>query len=303
MTRKAPEISVVIPAYDEPGFLEQAAASVAEQEVVELELIVVDDGSSRPLEPALARVREQLGERLIFVRQENAGGSAARNRGVELARGEWVAFLDHDDVWLPDKLARQLDAARRAPEAALVYCAFESFGEGVPARVRPVGAPSGNILDALIEDTWIRTLSIVMVRRDALGDEPWFQPRYRYANDIDLYYRIAERHPAVFVDFVGVRKRSHPGQASHNALESHDEYAEIVERLSARLGPGTSSRRTQRIRRRLARHRRGAAKAARAQGGFRTSRERYVQAMRLEPFRPGAWVGWLGARLKERDEG
>ena len=294
MTRQAPEISVVVPAYDEPELLEMAADSVAGQESVELELIVVDDGSSRPLEPSLARARKQLGERLIFVKQANAGGSAARNRGVELA------FLDHDDVWLPDKLARQLGAARRAPEAALVYCAFETFGEGVPARVRPVDAPSGDILDALIEHTWIRTLSVVMVRRDALGDEPWFQPRYRYANDVDLYYRIAERHPALFVDFVGVRKRLHPGQASHNTLESHDEYAEIVQRLAARLGPGADGRRAQRIRRRLARHRRGAAKAARARGEFPLSRERYHEAVRLEPWRPNAWLGWLIASLKAR---
>ncbi len=301
MTPNAPDVSVIIPAYAEPEFLREAAASVAAQQNVRFELIVVDDGSPESVEPALADVRAQLGERLQFVRQENAGGAAARNRGVALARAPWVAFLDHDDVWLPDKLARQLAAAREHPEAALVYCALERFGgSGKERPIFPIDAPSGDILDALLEDTWIRTLSVVMIRRDALGNERWFDPAYRYANDIDLYYRIAERHAAVFLDEVQVRKRSHTRQASGNTLESHEEYAAIVERLAERLRPEPGAPRARRIRERLARHHRGAGKAALAIGRFELSRDRYRESLRLRPFQPRAWRGWLAASLAAR---
>lgn len=303
MTPSAPDVSVVIPAYAEPEYLREAAASVADQQDVEVELIVVDDGSPESLEPALADARRRLGDRLVFARQENAGGAAARNRGVELATAKWLAFLDHDDVWLADKLSRQLDAARLHPEAGLVYCAYQRFGDGARRGVHPTGAPSGDLVDALLEHTWIRTLSVVMVRRDALGDERWFDPAYRYADDIDLYFRLAERERAVFVPEALVRKRSHERQASRNALESHDEYVAIVERLRRRLGPDLGPARSGRIRRRLARHRRGAAKAALAQGDFQLSERRYRESLRLQPLRPGAWRGWIAARLAARRSG
>lgn len=300
MTLKAPDVSVIIPAYAEPGFLREAVASVVAQRDVELELIVVDDGSPESLEPALSDARSQLGERLHFIRQENAGGAAARNRGLEQASAPWVAFLDHDDVWLPDKLAGQLREAREHPEAALFYCAFERFGGEKQRPIFPIGAPSGDLLDALLENTWIRTLSVVLIRRDALGDESWFDVAYPHANDIDLYYRIAARHPCVFVDEVYVRKRSHDRQASSNQLESHEEYAAIIERLAQRLSASPGSPRDRLLRRRLARHRRGAGKAALARADFELSLAHYRASLRLQPFQPRAWRGFLAATVAAR---
>ena len=301
MTPGTPDVSIVIPAFDEPEFLAEAVASVGDQRGVTFELIVVDDGSSRPLGPALTDLRPRIGRRLVYERQEHAGGAAARNRGVQLARAPWVSFLHHDDAWLPNKLARQLAATHEHPDAAFVYCAYERFGEGASRGRHPVAAPSGDILDALLEETWIRTLSAVMVRRDALGVEPWFDPAYRYASATDFTFRLAERHAALFVDATLVLKRSHPRRESRrDPLASHDESATIVERLQSRLRPAPGSERDHRIQRRLAQHRRKAAEAAYAIGDFHLSRRRYRESLRLRPSQLAAWRGWLAAWISER---
>lgn len=105
------DVSVVIPAYDAEGFLARAVESVLGQSIPPREILVVDDGST----DGTADVARRLGERIRYLRQENAGPSGARNRGIGAAAGEWVAFLDADDWWLPRRLERGLAVAGRYP--------------------------------------------------------------------------------------------------------------------------------------------------------------------------------------------
>ena len=292
-----PTVSVVIAAYDEPEMLREAIESVADQDFRDFELIVIDDGSSRDLGPAIEMASVRLGERLRIERQLNAGAAAARNRGVELARGRWVALLDHDDLWLPNKLTRQLAAAAAHPEAAMIYCQYRGFGEGVGNKISPPHGASGRILADLLDSTLIRTLSVVLIRRDVFGQQPWFDSRYRYANDIDLYYRLAQRHPVAFVEEVLVRKRSHPAQASRNRLEAHDESVSIVRRLRASLGDAVDAPLERAMRNRLCRHLLGAAKAAKARGDRALSHRRYAELLESNRLHLRGWRGWLSTRF------
>jgi hypothetical protein len=139
----------------------------------------------------------------------------------------------------------------------------------------------------------IRTLSVVLIRRDALGQEPWFDPRYRYANDIDLYYRLARRHPIEFVEEVLVRKRSHPAQSSRNLLEAHDESVAIVKRLRERLGDSIDASLNRSMRNRLRRHLLGAAKAAKERGDTELSHRRFAELLENYPLHLRGWRGWL----------
>ena len=157
----SPRVSVIVPAYDAPEFLAEALASVASQDLDDYEVIVVDDGSPRDLRAAAESAG--LGSRLHFVRQANAGGSAARNRGIAMARGTLLAFLDHDDRWLPPKLARQVAELDAHPTAAMVFCRYRKFGRRTSPEGHPTSAPSGFVLPALVRDTLIRTLSVVMI--------------------------------------------------------------------------------------------------------------------------------------------
>ena len=107
-----PRVSVVIPTYNRREYVQEAIDSVLAQSYTDYELIVVDDGSNDSTGEAL---HSRYGDRLAYEWRPNAGVSAARNRGLELARGEFIAFLDSDDVWLPQKLQQQVAFLDESP--------------------------------------------------------------------------------------------------------------------------------------------------------------------------------------------
>src|ERR1700742_1131194 len=114
-----PQVSVVIPTYNRAGKVQKAVESVLAQSLPPFEVIVVDDGSSDGTDQAL---REAFGDRIRYVYQANQGVSVARNRGINDARGEWIAFLDSDDLWKKDKLDWQLTAlAKSGPGCGACY--------------------------------------------------------------------------------------------------------------------------------------------------------------------------------------
>lgn len=116
-----PKISVVIPTYNRAGCVGDAIDSVLSQTYADYEIIVVDDGSTDETRKTL----ERYGDRIRYIHQENAGVSAARNRGIMEARGEWVAFLDSDDEWLPEKLSMQMECLSRHPDVIGLVCDVE----------------------------------------------------------------------------------------------------------------------------------------------------------------------------------
>lgn len=127
-----PSISVVIPCYNAAAFLRATIESILGQTQPVLEVIVVDDGSTDDS----ARIAESFGPPVRVISQPNQGESAARNRGIEAAAGDWVAFLDADDLWLPTKVERQADVIRSAPaDVVCVTSDFFLFGEGQKERL------------------------------------------------------------------------------------------------------------------------------------------------------------------------
>lgn len=117
------KVTCILPVYDGERFLAEALDSVLDQNVPDLDVVVVDDGST----DGTAAILEGFGSRLRVVRQENGGVSAARNRGLDEARGEFIAFQDCDDVWMPGKLAKQLAALRERPELDLSLGLVQNF--------------------------------------------------------------------------------------------------------------------------------------------------------------------------------
>ena len=201
----APKVSVVLPTYRRPEMLERALRAVFEQTLQDWELIVVDDngaGSEAQVRTADV-IQAHAGERRLayVVHEENRGGGAARNTGIARARGAYVAFLDDDDAWDPDKLAMQAACLDEADErVALVYCRSrvvdESTGAVTPWRT---DGASHTLRDLLRKNT-IGSTSLVMGRRDALLDVGAFDERLPAKQDVDLYVRIAQRYEIAFVD-------------------------------------------------------------------------------------------------------
>ena len=124
-----PKVSVIMPAYNAKKTVKAAISSVLRQSFADLELIVINDGSEDGTDSIVASLAAE-DARIIYLKNEkNLGASYTRNRGVELARGEWIAFLDSDDLWREDKLERQMALAESNPEMKLCYTASAFMGE------------------------------------------------------------------------------------------------------------------------------------------------------------------------------
>jgi glycosyltransferase involved in cell wall biosynthesis len=157
-----PLVSVIIPAYNPSAALREAVESALGQTHPSVEVIVVDDGSTADT----SWVPAAYGGRIRYVRKANGGPASARNAGLALARGTYVAFLDADDVWEPGKLAAQVEAMERHPAAGLAYGpVLRIDGQGRPQGVRrSPQARSGLIAGELFMKNFVPT-STVMVRR------------------------------------------------------------------------------------------------------------------------------------------
>ena len=188
-----PLVSVIIPAYQVAPYIAETLGSVFAQTLTEFEVIIVNDGSpdTEELECALTPYRE----RICYIRQENLGAGAARNRGVREAHGEFVAFLDGDDLWLPDYLQKQLIFAREGGYD-LVYADALLFGDSpVAGKTYMETAPSEGAVTfiSLLRNDCNVITSGVVARRCTLNEAGLFDESLRNAQDFELWTRMAKR--------------------------------------------------------------------------------------------------------------
>jgi glycosyltransferase involved in cell wall biosynthesis len=212
MSTIAPRVSVVIPTFDAAATIETALASVAVQDFDGLEVIVVDDASRDDTVERAALALKAAGLPHQVLRQEQNGGPArARNRGVAEARGDYIAFLDADDEWLPGKVTRQVAVLDADPTITLCGCqAVWVDAEGNEIE------PLFEDLPERIADGWKRLLwecyvatPCAMVRREDLGARP-FDPTLRVGEDRDLWIKLASNGAVGLVQEVMVRIRLSP---------------------------------------------------------------------------------------------
>lgn len=214
---KRPTVSVIIPTYNRAETLPRAMDSVIAQSFRDWELVIVDDGSTDSTPQLLNEYQERLGDQFVSVRQSNRGCSAARNRGIELCRGRFIAFLDSDDEFLPHKLARQLELFDACPELSFVYSDYSfvdlegkrtqsaltakfPLAQSIPFRRvgNRLHAVGSELFETLLRGYFIATI-VGLVRREALG-EVRFDERLSYAEEWLFYLRLARTGHAGFVD-------------------------------------------------------------------------------------------------------
>jgi glycosyltransferase involved in cell wall biosynthesis len=209
-----PRVSVIIPCYNRVEWLREAIRSVLDQSEPDLEVIVVDDGSSIDITPWV----ESDDSRVRLVRQENRGPSAARNRGIELARGAYIAFLDSDDRFLPGKLKRQLATMDAHPEVLLSHTSYEQINQtGESLAVVGSGRFTGDVYPNIYAGCPIATPT-VMVRRDALINDTRFDETVRVAEDILFWAQLARRSQIVGMEEILSQVRLHGLNASLNPV-------------------------------------------------------------------------------------
>jgi len=191
-----PSVSVIIPTYNRGWTLRAAVDSVLAQTYRDFEVIVVDDGSTDDT----AEILQSYGSDIRVLRQANAGVSAARNAGIRAAKGAFIAFLDSDDCWLPDKLGVQTGFFTSHPEA--VICQTEEIWIRNGKRVNPKKVhtkPSGRIFKASLALCLVSP-SAVMLRKALFDEIGGFDVTLPACEDYDLWLRVSARYPVHLVE-------------------------------------------------------------------------------------------------------
>ena len=211
-------ISVVIPTYNRVTFLKDAIDSVLAQTFLDFELIVVDDGSTDETPKLLSSYNNKV----RVITQTNQGPSAARNRGIETAKGEWIAFLDSDDVWKPDKLKKQVQFITDNPDTKI--CQTEEVWIRSGKRVNPKKKHemhSGWIYEKCLP-LCIVSPSSVMIHQDVFEKAGLFDETMLACEDYDLWLRVTPHYPVFLVrEQLIVKQGGHDDQQSRT-IESLD---------------------------------------------------------------------------------
>jgi len=215
---KYPLVSVIIPTYNRAWILLEAVESVLSQTYENYELIVVDDGSTDNTRLLLKSFQD-----ICVVSQENRGVSAARNRGIEAAVGDYLAFLDSDDLWLPEKLDSQMEFFKTHPKAMI--CQTQEIWIRNGKRINPKERhrkASGMFFERSLELCLVSP-SAVVIKRDLLKDVGRFDEDLPACEDYDLWLRIGAQYPVFLVDkALVIKKGGHADQLS--ALSGLDKY-------------------------------------------------------------------------------
>ena len=232
MTNRAPDdalVSVVIPVYDGEAFVARAIGSVLSQTHTEVEAVVVNDGSRDGTADVIEALAEG-DERVRVVHKQNGGLAAARNTGIEHARGEYVNFLDADDWLLDHKLRLQLGALAGAPDRDLVYSDYVKVDEADCREYEvPRGVPPVPFERLYVYRNWFAPM-VPLLRRALVDRVGPFDPGFRAAEDWDYWLRCARLTDFVYAPGVVAKYRLHGGQMHRD----HDRMNEAHRRLASK---------------------------------------------------------------------
>jgi glycosyltransferase involved in cell wall biosynthesis len=300
MAPDLPLVSVVIPTHDRADLVCAAIESALAQTHREIEVLVVDDGSTdRTREAVESRARSD--PRIRYLRQEHAGPGAARNLGIRNARGELIAFLDSDDSWYPENLARQVEKLLAHPDAALVFCdaKVEGARPGRETRFSAKSFDGDTSLGAMVDNNFAMAIPTTVIRRRVLDEIGLFDETLLCVEDWDLWIRILSRYPAVVVDEVlAVIHRRSDSMSRRRGPEQWRCWLRLwLERKELLLGSGCSPAT---VRRKIAHAHKKLAQTLRAAGRVREARRHYLDWWRIEPWRLRG-LGWWTVLTLTRD--
>jgi glycosyltransferase involved in cell wall biosynthesis len=303
-------VSVIIPAYNCASTIAETLESALAQDHPAFEVIVVNDGSR---DETLSILR-QFGDRIRLIDQPNAGPPAARNAGISAARGDYVAFLDADDVWVQGKLAEQAAHLDTHADVGTVFTRWHVWQAGDDGRYqrRPDiessrvtkevdTTNSGWLYTRLLFDCELLTTT-VMLRHDMLKRIGGFDLSLWNGDDYDMWLRVSREGKITKLASIGALYRILPGSVSFRPKPVNYEY-EVVRRAVQRwglTGPDGQQASAERIRRRLDDLEIAHGYTHLLRGDPSVALQAYGKAIRKHPMRPGLWLKAAQAALKAR---
>jgi len=240
-----PLVSVIIPAFMVADFIEETISSVLNQSVGNYEIIVINDGS--PDTNALERNMARFADKVSYIKQPNRGAGAARNAGLRLARAEFVAFLDGDDLWLPNFLEEQLTLIKSGGGFDMVYADAINLEGSTHSKttnmdMNPSDGPV--TMEALISGRCNVVTSSVVARRQAIIDIGLFDEVFPNSQDFDLWLRLAKEGARItYQKIVLVERRIYEGSLASDPIKSFSGEVKVLEK-TARRNDLTSAERT-----------------------------------------------------------
>ncbi|MGI8469851.1 MAG: glycosyltransferase family 2 protein [Pyrinomonadaceae bacterium] len=217
-----PLVSVIIPNYNYAQYLREAIDSVLRQTYENIEIIVVDDGSKDESKEVL----QSCGDKIETVFQQNLGVSAARNNGVRKSVGEFIALLDADDMWLPEKIERQIQKFTENSEIGLVHVGVEEFDDAGNILKTRLNGMAGEVSHELLLSKNAVILgggSGMMIPRKVFEEVEGFDLRLLTSADWDLFYRVSRSYKVGFVNEVLLRYRIHGSNMHGNVARMERE--------------------------------------------------------------------------------
>ncbi|MGR8931563.1 MAG: glycosyltransferase family 2 protein [Gammaproteobacteria bacterium] len=234
------KISAIIPAYNSASFITDAIASIRAQTAPVDEIIIIDDGSTDNTEQIVANLTNSI----VYYKQTNQGPSAARNKGIEIAKGDWIAFLDADDQWTIEKIRRQQQILATYPSLHLIAGDMAEIAVDDTILVDSVlakhhlldsfnalgGKPIPNALSRLIEKNFIPT-GTVLAKRSTLLEAGLFNTEIRFGEDLELWAKIAAKYPIACLPEVLMLRRQHGNNATQASEKMLQDLTKVMESI------------------------------------------------------------------------
>ncbi|MEH2259378.1 glycosyltransferase [Nostoc sp.] len=227
-SKTIPKISVIIPAYNSEKTITHTIKSVLNQTLSDLELIVINDGSEDSTLDIVTQIKDP---RIKILSYANAGGNVSRNRGLQLAVGEFVSFLDADDLWTPDKLQSQLKALQENATATVAYSWTDYIDEnGEIVLSGTHSTANGDVYEKLLVTNFLENGSNPLIRREALIKLGGFDESLSAAQDWDMWLRLACQFDFVCVPSVKILYRISANSVSSNLVRQEKACLQVLER-------------------------------------------------------------------------
>ncbi len=225
-----PFVSVVVPCYNAESFISETIQSVLAQTYSSWELIIVDDGSR---DDSAKIIQSFQDERIRYFYQENAGVSCARNTGIAQARGKYIAFLDADDLYLPENLEKKVNFLENHPGCVLVHSDVIDFDSATGKPLAITSGTAGKVLNDLLEmsKTVVYSPTSVMLRRAIMEQHEGFDPNLSTSADWEMWVQMARRGDFGRVAEPLVKYRLHSAQMHQNIPRMEQDMRYAFEKL------------------------------------------------------------------------
>lgn len=223
-----PKVSVVIPLYNGARYITKTVDSVLAQTFKDYEIVIADDGSTDGSSEILHGL---YGNNIKYFKQDNSGISSARNMAIRESRGEFIALLDHDDMWFPDKLAKQMELFNKIPGLGLVYSnsfIIDGYGarQGTLFDIEP--PHSGYVFYDLLRANFIPVMT-ALIRKSVINETGLFNEQFRIVEDWDFFLRIAKIYEVGYIDEPLAEYRVHPSGFSKKRILMLKELNEVID--------------------------------------------------------------------------